>query len=130
MKLNRMLVVMSACTSSGSDVANTNKLRMRLHDEGLRFDEAEGCYKGVAEASFVVQCANFSQVGDLVNMADSYEQESVMLVDARNKAFLLYCKGCTMKSLGYIQMKDMSVPGTALPEVAYTKVGDYVYYTI
>ena len=130
MKLTRMLVVLSACTGGPLDEYNTGALAIELENLGLAYDDATGWYNGVTEASFIVQCSDFVDVGKLVNLAAGYAQESVLLVDARNKAFLIYCSGSRMEALGYLMHKDISNVGAVLPTVAYTQVGTGVYYTL
>lgn len=130
MKLTRLLVVISACKGRPLDEYNMGLLRHDLSHAGLSYDKAVGCYNGVTEDSLIVQCDDFEAVGKVVKLAAGYDQESVLLVDARNKAFLLYCSGSRIDSLGYIMHKDMSNEGAVLPKVAYTRVGDDVYYTI
>ena len=129
MKLNRMLVVLSAERTEMSAELNaerTGDLEGRLVADNFSYDKAEGCYKGDKEVSFVVQVENFREVLMLLRMSHDYQQECIMLVDARNKAFLLYNDKRSMVGLGRLQTS----PCEPLSEYvdAYTKLGDTYYY--
>lgn len=128
MKLNRMHVVLSAELAGAQDNArNTEFLERRLVADGFNYDPAEGCYKGVTEASFVVQVESFPEVLQLLTISDEFEQESVLLVDARGKGYILYNKKSEMTALGKL-MESIYNPVSEHVD-AYTKVGDTYYYT-
>ena len=129
MKLNRMLVVLSAERTELSAELNAERtcdLQGRLVQDNFSFDRAEGCYKGDKEVSFVVQVENFREVLMLLRMSHDYGQECIMLVDARNKAFLLFNDKRSMVGLGRLQEAFYEPLSEHVD--AYTKVGDTYYY--
>lgn len=127
MKLNRMHVVLSACLPEAGNKTRTDEMESRLIHEGYAYDKAEGCYKGAVEDSFVVQVTSFPDVLELMRMSQDFQQESVLLVDARNKAYVLYNHTSRMDYLGALTESNWK-PTTEHVD-AYTKVGDVYYYT-
>lgn len=130
MKLNRMHVVLSAelvGRSAESNAACTAELESRLVADNWPYDVAEGCYKGSKEVSFVVQVASFPEVLMLMRMSQDFEQESVLLVDARNKGYILYNKRSDMTALG--RLNESYCDPSSEHVDAYTKIGDTYYYT-
>lgn len=133
MELNRFIVVISAHKSQESldiNTKNTDRLRGQLRSEGLcfQFDEVQGMYKGEAEPAFAVQCNDFSDVGTLLYRAREYNQESIMLIDARKRAYLLFCDTSELVYLStlYSRSADSEIPR---PD-NYTLHGDVLYYTL
>ena len=130
MKLNRMYVVLSAELSTLTAEQNaerSGKLRKYLGDTCLDFDVAEGCYKGVKETAFVVQVKTFEVVPLLLETAAEYGQESILLVDSRDKAYLLFAEGTEIIPLGKVQ-ESTAEPASAIVS-GYTKLGKRYYYT-
>lgn len=129
MKLNRLCVVLSACrgVDATTDALATAELSSRLTHECFEFDRAEGCYKGVKEVSFVVQAGSFQEVLEVMQMSADFEQESVMLVDARNKAYILFNDKPDMVALGKLNESTYE-PMSEYVE-SYTKLGAVYYYT-
>lgn len=127
MKLNRMHVVLSACRPEADNQSRTDEMESRLLHEGYVYDKAEGCYKGVSADSFVVQVESFPEVLMLMRMSQDFQQESVLLVDARNKAYILDNHSSRIDSLG--NLTESSWEPSSEHVDAYTKVGDTYYYT-
>lgn len=133
LKLNRLLVVMSVERSDLIQQANeqaTSRFTTWLTECEYPYDEAIGYYKGAQEKSFVIQCQDFSDVGRLQEEAALAGQECIMIVDARNKAFLYYPEKCQLEQLGYMfQFNRAENPQRELP-AACTIMGDEVYYAV
>ena len=133
LKLNRLLVVMSVERSTDSSTDNmrrTGAFKEWLNVNDYPYDEAVGYYKGAQEKSFVIQCLDFSDVGRLQEEAALAGQECIMIVDARNKAFLYYPDKCQLEQLGYMfQFNRAENPQRELP-AACTIIGDEVYYAV
>ena len=136
MKLNRFTVVMTAYSSSREEYSNErcmNLLIEQLCGENRRFqfDHAKGMYKGEAEPALAVQCNDFTDVGMLLQWARDYKQESILIVDARGKAFLLYCNNSYMEYLGKLYSHDLKEFGepSIMPD-SYTVMNGIMYYTV
>lgn len=130
MKLNRMHVVLSAELSTLTAEQNedrTEELLQYLESLGMEFDRAEGCYKGVKEASFVVQLSTFQEVPMLMETAQGYGQESILLVDARDKGYIIPLDGAELVPIG--KMQTSSFEPTSEYVDAYTKLGGVYYFT-
>ncbi|QOC54203.1 hypothetical protein Atoyac14_23 [Aeromonas phage Atoyac14] len=105
--LNRIYVVISAELSTLNAADNDGRSDDLLRRLNGRFDsscvdEVQGCYKGTLERSFVVQCKDHSDVGVVHRFAKEFSQESILLVDSRRTAFLLYVDSLTMERLGHL----------------------------
>lgn len=105
--LNRIYVVISAELSTLNADDNSGRsdyLRRRLNGtfDSSCVDEVQGCYKGALERSFVVQCKDHSEVGMVHRFAKEFSQESILLVDSRRTAFLLYTDYLKMERLGHL----------------------------
>lgn len=128
MKLPNMLVVMSACQSALADDKNdrnTAELN-RLLKSSYKYGPATGCYKDKLEDSFVVQADDFRDVGHLIELAERFKQESILLVDSRDKAFLYVLGTKEMRQLGPLYQVDR-IPESA---DAFTFYNGLYYYTI
>ena len=127
MKLNRMHVVLSACRPGADNQSRTDELESRLLNEDFAYDAAEGCYKDEREASFVVQVRSFPEVLELMKMSQDFQQESVLLVDARGKGYILFNDARGMVALGKFNTAYTDPLSDYVD--AYTKIGDTYYYT-
>ncbi|QOC54390.1 hypothetical protein Atoyac15_26 [Aeromonas phage Atoyac15] len=130
--LNRMYVVISAELSHLSADDNDGRsddlyraLTSRFGTNGI--DEVQGCYKGTLERSFVVQCSDHSDVGSVYNIAQKYSQESVLLVDSRNRAYLLYVESRRLDNLGVLY-SSTDVPST--DAWTFNKAAGVYYYVV
>lgn len=130
MKLNRFIVVISACRGTGKDDVYAQELEDYISKCRYSYDKVEGCWRGVKEAALAVQINDFTDVGKLLNLARENEQESILLVDARQRAFLLQCNGSELENLGYMTCRDTRTDGLPhpLPD-SYTVNGHYMYFT-
>lgn len=97
-----------------------SEFKAELTKLGLRFDEVEGCYKGVTERSFAIY-ANSLHLEDLLQaFAVKYEQESYLRIDANShESELIYTSDLKRESIGKFEQVSESV---ALASVAYTKI--------
>lgn len=133
MKLNKMMVMVSA-ELAGLDADEnqdrTDELRKWIsYSYKQRFNSCIGKYDGRSEASFLIQVDDFRDVGYIADKATEMNQESILILDARDKAFLFYP---ATKSLEYIGVM-LSCPLDSFKteqHKAYTILGDTAYYTI
>lgn len=124
MKLNNMHAIISAHLSTQGERTNyirTMGIKGLLEASGLTFEPAKGMFQGVEEDSFVVQCKDFQEVGVVFGLAEVYQQESVLLLDSRNRAFLLGTDK-SLTSLGYMYQSENK------PEGDYTYLNGTYYY--
>ena len=124
MMLNKFYVLLSGATSN-PDEDNTALVRDYLRNGVISFEECLGVYKGECEVSFCALADDFGAVGDLLRLAKNCDQESIMVVDARNKAFLIYCDDCRIESLGQMFQSENCVSYDS-----YTLLNGIYYYTI
>jgi len=81
---------------------NTDKVSFWLETMNVPYKEVLGHYKGSNEASFVVA----SKYEDIVHeLANGYNQESILYVDAKSNATLEYLNGEKVK-LGKFEVVD------------------------
>lgn len=133
MKLNKMMVMVSAeceglCDSDNAE--RTDELRSWIsYSYKQRFNSCIGKYDGRTECSFLIQVDDFRDVGYIADKAVELNQESILILDARDKAFLFYP---ATKSLEYIGVMLSCPLESFKPEQhkAYTILGDTAYYTI
>nr|UWD77051.1 MAG: Protein of unknown function (DUF3293) [Bacteriophage sp.] len=133
MKLNKMMVLVSAecpelCADENAD--RTAELRRWIGGSYKhRFSSALGSYKGNTEHSFLIQVDDFRDVGYIADKAAEMNQESILILDARDKAFLYYPATKALEPIGIM----LSCPMSAFKSEhhnAYTIIGDTAYYTI
>lgn len=133
MQLNRFTVVLSAHRADKGECYNERAQEELINfvdenREQFTYDVGQGRYQGVSEPVLAVQCKDFQAVAMLVGVAREHEQESVLLVDARRKAFLLHTVDCHMQSLGFlfeVKDADLSIP---MPQNC-TILNGTLYYT-
>lgn len=133
MKLNKMMVLVSAECSDLSAEENADRTAELRHWIGNsfrhRFSSALGKYNGNTENSFLIQVDDFRDVGYIADKAIAMNQESILILDARDKAFLYYPASKALEPIGIM----LSCPMSAFKEerhTAYTIIGDIAYYTI
>lgn len=124
--LTKLHVILSACKQAPLDDRNTGLLARWLSDNNFVYEHVTGSYKGVEEQSFIVQCDDFAQVDQLVRRSRSYDQESVLLIDARQKCFLYYPAS---KQLDYIGRWYKGVPESN-PTDSFTIINGEYHYVI
>ena len=124
--LTKLHVIFSASKQSSEDQRNTSLLARWLSDNGFVSEQVTGSYKGVEEQSFIVQCDDFAQVDQLVRRAKYYEQESVLIIDARQKCFLYYPD---TKQLDYIGRWYKGTPESN-PTASFTIINGEYHYVI
>jgi lipopolysaccharide export LptBFGC system permease protein LptF len=106
MNISRQVVILSA-TKNGDSVENTNfrtkTLRGILGDLRLPFSEATGVYKGQTETSFVVVISDNFDIDTLKAVAfKNFDQESILVQDANQEAYLIFNDGTT-QNLGRLE---------------------------
>ncbi|CAK1256730.1 SAM-dependent methyltransferase [Klebsiella phage vB_Kpl_K59PH2] len=133
MKLNKMMVLVSAECAGLHDDDNadrTAELRQWIGNSYRhRFSSALGKYDGNTENSFLIQVDDFRDVGYIANKAAEMNQESIMIVDARDKAFLYYPATKALEPIGIMLSCPLSA-FNAEHHTSYTIIGDIAYYTI
>jgi len=76
--------------------ANTKELTLKLSELGYPFTQAQGCYNGTTEVSFIVAC-QFKDMPklkrELLAIADSYAQDCIAYVDNESRLTLEYSNG-------------------------------------
>lgn len=133
MKLNKMMVLVSAecsdlCESDNED--RTAELRRWVGNlYRHRFSSALGKYNGNTENSFLIQVDDFRDIGYIADKAAEMNQESIMILDARDKAFLYYPATKALEPIGIMLSCPLSA-FNAEHYTAYTIIGDTAYYTI
>lgn len=129
--LNRLHVILSAELKGHEP--DDNKERTQSLDSYLSrcysdvHDKVIGHYQGQSENSFIVQCKDHREVGDLFDKAQDYGQECIMLVDARGVGFLLYANR-KMERLGHVTASEWLPEG--LQNYTYNPVSHTYYYTL
>lgn len=105
--LNKQVVIFSAFRSELSEATNEYhhlEAMEVLRDNGIRFKEVLGVYKGVSEKSIVVVLDSVSQLHIPIGIANRYNQESVLILDAdTRKANLYYLKSGQSESIGVFE---------------------------
>lgn len=106
MNISKQVVILSA-TKNGDSVENTNfrtkTLRGVLGDLRLPFSEATGVYKGQTETSFVVVVTDNFDIDTLKGLAfKNFDQESILVQDSNQEAYLIFNNGTT-QNLGRLE---------------------------
>ena len=106
MNISKQVVILSA-TKTGDSVENTNfrtkTLRGVLGDLRLPFSEATGVYKGQTETSFVVVVTDNFDIDTLKGLAfKNFDQESILVQDSNQEAYLIFNNGTT-QNLGRLE---------------------------
>jgi len=106
MNISKQVVILSA-TKTGDSVENTNfrtkTLRGVLGDLRLPFSEATGVYKGQTETSFVVVVTDNFDIDTLKGLAfKNFDQESILVQDSNQEAYLIFNNGIT-QNLGRLE---------------------------
>lgn len=85
--MSRYHVFISACRGIAADTENTVKLRDLLDGAGLSHVAALGCYCGVKEASFMVECATRYIVYQLHELVTEFKQECILVIDTLSNKY-------------------------------------------
>lgn len=126
MKPVRMAIVSAErpVCSVAENAARTRNLSVWLESAGISASPACGMYAGVAEASFICACPRDAELAVILEIADYFQQESVLVIDETRDARLVYLDGRPDVELG--RMREVSRE-RAEAAGAYTRVGD-VYF--
>lgn len=134
--VNKMYTVfISGCRKEYSAIDNeaaTDSLGEALQGMcPLGFVHAQGVYKGSKEASFVGHVTTLQDVAALLNIAKSYEQEAILVVDNTDSSFLFYTDGA-IEYLGTMYSQKLMGNELDLGRDSYTIVPSInrVYYTV
>lgn len=120
-----------ACDASENKTA-TNSLEHALKGASrLGFIPAQGVYKGSKEESFVGHVTSMQHVAELLELSKLYEQESILVVDSNDSAFLFYTDGA-IEYLGTMYSQKLMGNELDLGRDSYTIVPSInrVYYTV
>jgi len=130
MNISQQVIILSAEHKSQTPEGNairTQTLSDCIEDIGLRFDTADGVYKGGIEKSFVVLVKDQLEIDALTDFAfKTFDQESVLYQDANQEAYLLFKDGKT-EQLGILQRVEKEV---ALKKDNYTILNEEYYTTV
>lgn len=128
MNISKQVVILSA-TRSGDSIENTNfrnkTMRGILGDINLPFSEGQGVYRNQpVETSFVVVINNSDDIENLKSLAfNSFDQESILVQDANQEAYLIFNNGKT-QNLGQLTQVSKEV---AQDLDGYTILNDNYY---
>lgn len=88
--------------SESENAARNEALKQDLENLYLRqVQDVKGCYKGVVEDSFAVIIGNSkASVGDVLELAKKYDQESVLLETMTEDCYLIYMNGNAPEMIG------------------------------
>lgn len=129
MNISKQVVILSAELSTNTFEGNrqrTATLEGILQDLHLPFNKALGVYKGSEETSFVVIVRDETDIEVLRDFAfKNFGQESILVQDANQEAYLLYQDGTTER-LGVL---EQTTKENALKQDAYTLMNDQYYIT-
>lgn len=100
-----------------------------LKKKGIELIPVTGCYKGKVENSFACYVEDDFKLNLVVTLAYVWSQESVLLIDEKDTASLLYptLHGYDESKLG--EWKEVS-EAEALACQGYTKTQDNKYYIV
>lgn len=124
-----LLAIMSAEVAGLSpaiNAENTEKLRLELYRLGFVHVEAEGVYKGTTERSFVIRYFDDSQFRQLAELAEQFNQESVLVVAPDNASYIVGTTSLTKGVEGIGFMRELPIH-LVTPGHPYTKVNGRVY---
>lgn len=100
-----------------------------LDRDHARFTSLTGCYAGVLEESVAVFPESDWQVLWLLQLANSFGQESILVREMDGSCFLIFCRGGT-RSQEYIGQWTQISEQRALSLVAYSKKGNTFFAAI
>jgi hypothetical protein len=106
----------------------TTRLRRDLAMDGVAYSEADGCYSGTCERSFIVVTKGGEGSDDwgyVVRKAREWHQESVLHVDANGYATLYFLETGKHEPLGSFQELPEAVAKQAS---AFTRTRDGRYF--
>lgn len=88
-------------TSHANNLRN-EALKQDLENLYLRqVQDVKGCYKGIVEDSFAVIIGNSkASVGDVLELAKKYDQESILLETMTEDCYLIYMNGDAPEMIG------------------------------
>ena len=98
---NTPFVILSASVADRSMVENFRQsvsLKEYLLFLDLKFKMVQGRYEGKDEIAFVIPNLDYE---DALDIASYFNQETVLAVDAKREAWLLFTDGSDHKYLGY-----------------------------
>jgi enoyl-[acyl-carrier-protein] reductase (NADH) len=123
-------VIFSAELASLSEESNRNRTALMagaLSNRGIEWQRVDGAYEGHREASFLVFTYEGSDTADQIEkLAQHYQQESILYVDAQRLAYLLMVREGRTIELG--KFKELTW-AEAERASNYTEIGGRVYGT-
>lgn len=129
--LNRLYVILSAEQAGKSADDNAERTAqlygyLERYFSGM-YDAVVGHFKGTSENSFIVQCKDHREVGELFNQAQNFDQECIMVIDPKARGFLLY-SNLKMESIGSVTASEWLPDG--LQNYTHNPKSDIYYYTL
>jgi hypothetical protein len=130
MNITKQVIILSAeiiGLSKDENAKRTTTLKHCLEDCNLTFNESIGVYKGKEEKSFVVLPNNEDEAQGVKDFAFiNFNQESVLVQDSNQEAYLEYANGTTER-LGRLSQVPQAI---AQAEESYTILNGKYYITI
>lgn len=112
--------------SAAENAQRTAFLKRQLDSAGLDPMPVTGMYEGLAESSFLIWNDDPGTAETVSRLAETYQQESVLHVDANREAYLTFTDGRTPLELGHWHAIS---PTTAATEAtSYTRTPDGRYF--
>jgi hypothetical protein len=93
---------------SAENVRRSTILAGHLAMKGYNFRPLTGVYKGTKERSFAVE-VNGKELIDLLAVAKSFTQESVLIVDEKNVASLLFIETKVKSKIGKFKIASKEI---------------------
>lgn len=108
--------------------ARTQDMRLKLAmgrlGKPFNFVEAQGVYKGTKEKSFMVEVQDRYDMLWIKRLAEHFKQESILYVNEKNQATLLYLESKKIEKLGIFHKVPKSVADNL---EAYTMTNEGYY---
>jgi hypothetical protein len=136
MKVNVVMSAERPARTPAQDAENarrTNELHLALHERDIVFVPARGSYKGTEERSVVAANDDSDDYDWLLELAWSFDQESVLVVDANYVARLVYAEGGIERAGMMVKVNERiarSKPGWTRISNGSPITPDFAYWTI
>lgn len=95
-----------AMFATNSKVGDALSMKL-MTDNNIGFKQVLGSYKGQTENSFVAIVNDDAKLNVIIDIADLWSQESILVVDENRKAKLVFMKGLEVQKLGDFRPIDV-----------------------
>lgn len=95
-----------AMFATNSKVGDALSMKLMI-DNNIGFKKVLGSYKGQTENSFVAIVNNDAKLNVIIDIANQWSQESILVVDENRKAKLVFMKGLEVQKLGDFRPIDV-----------------------